>query len=167
MTIVELATAEQTREFGRRLAGLLRAGDLVILDGPLGAGKTALAQGIGAGLGVLGEVTSPTFVIARVHRPSDQGRGVPLVHVDAYRLRSLAEVDDLDLDTGLDQSVTVRVASTRTPDRPVDVGSMSATAAVTAGVAVSNTSTSTAAPTPVRRMPAVPAPARPSRIRSA
>ena len=107
MTIVELATAEQTREFGRRLAGLLRAGDLVILDGPLGAGKTALAQGIGAGLGVLGEVTSPTFVIARVHRPSDQGRGVPLVHVDAYRLRSLAEVDDLDLDTGLDQAVTV------------------------------------------------------------
>ncbi len=107
MTIVELATAEQTREFGRRLARLLRPGDLVILDGPLGAGKTVLAQGIGAGLGVQGEVTSPTFVIARVHRPSDRARGVPLVHVDAYRLGSLAEVDDLDLDTGLDQAVTV------------------------------------------------------------
>lgn len=107
MTIVELHTVEQTREFGRRLATVLRTGDLVILDGPLGAGKTALVQGIAAGLGVLGEVTSPTFVIARVHRPAPSGRGVPLVHVDAYRLRSLAEVDDLDLDTGLEQAVTV------------------------------------------------------------
>src|SRR5262245_20295736 len=106
--IFELETAADTREFGRRLARLLRAGDLVILDGPLGAGKTVLAQGIGAGLEVLGEVTSPTFVIARVHRPRpDSGRGLPLVHVDAYRLGSLAEVDDLDLDTGLDEAVTV------------------------------------------------------------
>jgi len=104
----ELATVEDTRAFGRRLAMLLRAGDLVILDGPLGAGKTALAQGIGAGLGVRGEVTSPTFVIARVHRP-DSGRGgrIPLVHADAYRLGSFAEVDDLDLDASLDESVTV------------------------------------------------------------
>jgi len=104
----ELATVEETRAFGRRLATLLRAGDLVILDGPLGAGKTALAQGIGAGLGVRGEVTSPTFVIARVHRP-DSGRGgrIPLVHADAYRLGSVAEVDDLDLDASLDESVTV------------------------------------------------------------
>jgi tRNA threonylcarbamoyladenosine biosynthesis protein TsaE len=99
----ELATVEDTREFGRRLAAVLREGDLLILDGPLGAGKTALAQGIGAGLGVRGAVTSPTFVIARVH----PGGRLPLVHVDAYRLGGLAEVDDLDLDASLDESVTV------------------------------------------------------------
>jgi len=99
----ELATVEDTREFGRRLAGVLREGDLLILDGPLGAGKTVLAQGIGAGLGVRGAVTSPTFVIARVH----PGGRLPLVHVDAYRLGGLAEVDDLDLDASLDESVTV------------------------------------------------------------
>lgn len=99
----ELATVEDTREFGRRLAAVLRVGDLLILDGPLGAGKTALAQGIGAGLGVRGAVTSPTFVIARVH----PGGRLPLVHVDAYRLSGLAEVDDLDLDASLEESVTV------------------------------------------------------------
>jgi tRNA threonylcarbamoyladenosine biosynthesis protein TsaE len=104
----ELTTVDDTRAFGRRLAALLRAGDLLILDGPLGAGKTALAQGIGAGLGVRGDVTSPTFVVARVHRPSPElGGTLPLVHVDAYRLGGLAEVDDLDLDAGLDESVTV------------------------------------------------------------
>ncbi len=104
----ELVTVEDTRTFGGRLAGLLRPGDLVILDGPLGAGKTALAQGIGAGLGVRGDLTSPTFVIARVH-PPDPARGgrVPLVHADAYRLGSVAEVDDLDLDSSLDESVTL------------------------------------------------------------
>jgi len=104
----ELATPEATREFGRRLAAVLRPGDLVVLDGPLGAGKTVLAQGIGTGLGVRGEVTSPTFVIARVH-PPDPARGgrVPLVHVDAYRLGGVADVDDLDLDASLDDSVTV------------------------------------------------------------
>ncbi|HEV7900047.1 MAG TPA: tRNA (adenosine(37)-N6)-threonylcarbamoyltransferase complex ATPase subunit type 1 TsaE [Planosporangium sp.] len=107
-----LATVEDTRAFGRTLARVLRAGDLVVLTGPLGAGKTALAQGIGAGLGVHGEITSPTFVIARVHRP-DAARGgrVPLVHVDAYRLGAVpdprAEVDDLDLDATVDESVTV------------------------------------------------------------
>src|SRR3954447_9775843 len=90
---------------GRRLAGLLRAGDLVVLTGDLGAGKTTLTQGIGDGLGVRGPVTSPTFVIARVH-PSEVD-GPPLVHVDAYRLGSIAEVDDLDLDASLDDSVTV------------------------------------------------------------
>ena len=105
---VELTTVEDTRAFGRELAGILRAGDLVVLTGPLGAGKTALAQGIGSGLGVMGTVTSPTFVISRVHRP-DPARGgtVPLVHVDAYRLGGVAEVDDLDLDASLEDSVTV------------------------------------------------------------
>jgi tRNA threonylcarbamoyladenosine biosynthesis protein TsaE len=90
---------------GERLAGLLAAGDLVVLSGPLGAGKTTLAQGIGAGLRVRGPVTSPTFVIARVH-PSLSG-GPDLVHADAYRLGSRAEVDDLDLDADLATSVTV------------------------------------------------------------
>jgi tRNA threonylcarbamoyladenosine biosynthesis protein TsaE len=105
---VELSTVEATRAFGRRLASVLRGGDLIVLNGELGAGKTALTQGIGAGLGVAGEVTSPTFVIARVHRP-DAARGgrIPLVHVDAYRLGSVAEVEDLDLDESLADSVTV------------------------------------------------------------
>jgi tRNA threonylcarbamoyladenosine biosynthesis protein TsaE len=101
-----LATVDDTRAFGRSLAGLMRAGDLVVLTGPLGAGKTALVQGIGAGLGVEGHVTSPTFVIARVHRGP-----MPLVHADAYRLGAVpdprAEVDDLDLDATVDESVTV------------------------------------------------------------
>ena len=96
-------TPEQMRALGQRLAGLLRAGDLVVLTGELGAGKTTLVQGIGAGLGVRAPVVSPTFVIARVHR---DGR-LPLVHVDAYRLSSVAEVDDLDLDADLDSAVTV------------------------------------------------------------
>jgi tRNA threonylcarbamoyladenosine biosynthesis protein TsaE len=98
-----LATPADTYDFGCRLGESLRPGDLVVLAGELGAGKTALTQGIAAGLGVGSPVTSPTFVIARVHR---DGR-VPLVHVDAYRLGSLAEVDDLDLDAVLEESVTV------------------------------------------------------------
>lgn len=105
-----LATEEQTRRFGEALGAQLRAGDLVILSGPLGAGKTVLAQGIGAGLGVSGPIVSPTFVIARVHRPAS-GDGVSMVHVDAYRLGDTAdpraEVDDLDLDATLAESVTV------------------------------------------------------------
>ncbi len=90
---------------GRRLATFLRAGDVVVLTGVLGAGKTTLTQGIGAGLGVRRPITSPTFVIARVH-PSGVN-GPALVHVDAYRLGSIAEVDDLDLDTTLESAVTV------------------------------------------------------------
>jgi tRNA threonylcarbamoyladenosine biosynthesis protein TsaE len=102
---VTVPGADAMRALGRRLAGLLQAGDLVILTGGLGAGKTTLVQGIGEGLGVRGPVTSPTFVIARVH-PSVTG-GPGLVHADAYRLASPAEVDDLDLDATLDFSVTV------------------------------------------------------------
>jgi tRNA threonylcarbamoyladenosine biosynthesis protein TsaE len=102
---VTVPSAARMRELGERLAGLLRPGDLIVLSGRLGAGKTTLTQGIGAGLGVRGPVTSPTFVIARVH-PSLRG-GPDLVHADAYRLGSRAEVDDLDLDTDVDSSVTV------------------------------------------------------------
>lgn len=101
----QLPDAAATRELGRRLAGVLRAGDLVVLTGDLGAGKTTLTQGIGAGLQVRGQVASPTFIIARAH-PS-LGQGPDLVHVDAYRLQSLAEVDALDLDSSLEDSVTV------------------------------------------------------------
>ena len=105
-TGIRLATVDDTREFGRRLAALLRAGDLVMLTGPLGAGKTALAQGIGRGLGVRGDVTSPTFVIARVHAGAP-----PMVHADAYRLGDRpdprAEIDDLDLDASAEDAVTV------------------------------------------------------------
>ena len=102
---VVLATPADTHALGVRLAAHLCAGDLVVLSGPLGAGKTALTQGIGAGLGVQGAVTSPTFVLARVHRGP-----VPLVHVDAYRLRGATgpvHLDDLDLDEELPRSVTV------------------------------------------------------------
>ncbi len=102
-TAIRLDTADDTVAFGRRLAAVLRAGDLVLLTGPLGAGKTTLTRGIGAGLGVRGPILSPTFVIARVHR----GGRVPLVHLDAYRLRSLAEVDDLDLELDVAESVLV------------------------------------------------------------
>ncbi|MCX4764390.1 tRNA (adenosine(37)-N6)-threonylcarbamoyltransferase complex ATPase subunit type 1 TsaE [Streptomyces sp. NBC_01275] len=101
-----VTSPEQMGELGRRLAKLLRAGDLVMLSGELGAGKTTLTRGLGAGLGVRGAVTSPTFVIARVH-PS-LGDGPPLVHVDAYRLGGgLDEMEDLDLDVSLPDSVIV------------------------------------------------------------
>jgi tRNA threonylcarbamoyladenosine biosynthesis protein TsaE len=102
---VRVSTAAQMRDLGQRLAALLQPGDLVVLTGPLGAGKTTLVQGIGLGLRVRGPVTSPTFVIARVHPGT--GDGPALVHADAYRLGSRAEVDDLDLDADLDASVTV------------------------------------------------------------
>jgi tRNA threonylcarbamoyladenosine biosynthesis protein TsaE len=123
---VTVATAADMRALGRRLAAIFSAGDLVILSGPLGAGKTTLTQGIGEGLGIRGPVTSPTFVIARVHPPlagslrsavgsagrggGDGGRTGPrpaLVHADAYRLGSVLELDDLDLDADTASSVTV------------------------------------------------------------
>ncbi|MFJ7053573.1 tRNA (adenosine(37)-N6)-threonylcarbamoyltransferase complex ATPase subunit type 1 TsaE [Streptomyces albidoflavus] len=97
---------EAMRRLGLRLAGVLRPGDLVLLSGELGAGKTTLTRGLGEGLGVRGAVTSPTFVIARVH-PSLTG-GPALVHVDAYRLGGgLDEMEDLDLDVSLSDSVVV------------------------------------------------------------
>ncbi len=102
---VVLADATAARAYGEALAGVLRAGDLVLLTGPLGAGKTTLTQGIGAGLHVRGQVASPTFIIARVHPPL--GDGPALVHVDAYRLSSLDDLEALDLDASLDESVTV------------------------------------------------------------
>ena len=101
----DAADADQMRTLGERLGRSLHAGDLVVLTGELGAGKTTLTQGIGIGLGVRGGVTSPTFVIARVH-PSLVD-GPDLVHVDAYRLGGIDELDDLDLDTSLEGAVTV------------------------------------------------------------
>lgn len=103
--LFDVPTAEDMRALGVRIAGDLRAGDLLVLSGGLGAGKTTFTQGLGEGLAVRGGVTSPTFVIARVH-PSLRG-GPDLVHVDAYRLGGIAELDDLDLDTSLDDAVTV------------------------------------------------------------
>ena len=98
-------SADDTRELAASLAPLAKGGDIVLLAGELGAGKTTFTQGLGAGLGVRGPITSPTFVIARVH-PSLTG-GTALVHVDAYRLGGIDELDDLDLDASLDESVTV------------------------------------------------------------
>jgi tRNA threonylcarbamoyladenosine biosynthesis protein TsaE len=103
-----LPTVADTEAFGRRLGSALRAGDLVLLAGPLGAGKTVLVRGIAVGMGVTGQVSSPTFVIARVHRPAPGGTGVPLVHVDAYRLGDdLDQLDGLDLDTDLMDAAVV------------------------------------------------------------
>lgn len=96
---------EAMRALGRALAGVFTAGDLVILSGGLGAGKTTLVQGIGAGLAVRGHVASPTFIISRVHEPT--ATGPALVHVDAYRLGSLQELDHLDLDASTEDAVTV------------------------------------------------------------
>lgn len=95
MITLAVDTPEQMEELGERVAALLHAGDLVLLVGELGAGKTTLTRGLGAGLGVRGAVTSPTFVLARTH-PRDEG--APLVHVDAYRLGGALELDDLDID---------------------------------------------------------------------
>ena len=107
-----LATLADTLAFGAQLGRQLRAGDVVVLSGPLGAGKTALAKGIADGMDVEGPITSPTFVLARVHRAKQQGRPA-MVHVDVYRLLDhagldlMAELDSLDIDTDLDDSVAV------------------------------------------------------------
>jgi tRNA threonylcarbamoyladenosine biosynthesis protein TsaE len=103
--VIMVPTADHMRRLGARLAGELRAGDLVIAAGELGAGKTTLTQGIGEGLGSAGPIISPTFVLSRVHR-SSTGRP-DLVHVDAYRLTSAAELDDLDLDSYAADAITV------------------------------------------------------------
>ena len=108
----ELSTAEDTKALGAELGGQLRAGDVVVLSGPLGAGKTVLAKGIAEAMDVDGPVTSPTFVLARVHRPRRPGAPA-MVHVDMYRLLDhagadlLGELDSLDLDTDLDDAVVV------------------------------------------------------------
>jgi tRNA threonylcarbamoyladenosine biosynthesis protein TsaE len=103
--VYQAPDADAMRELGRSVAGQLQPGDLIVLTGSLGAGKTTFTQGLGAGLGVRGAITSPTFVIARVH-PTEVD-GPALVHVDAYRLGGIDELDDLDLDTSLDRAVTV------------------------------------------------------------
>ena len=100
-----VATADEMRTVAKDFGQTLKAGDVVILSGPLGAGKTTFTQGLAAGLGVRGPITSPTFVISRVH-PSLTG-GPSLIHVDAYRIDSLDEIDDLDLDSDLDHAVLV------------------------------------------------------------
>ena len=105
VTRVVTGSAADTEALGRRLARVLQAGDVLVLSGDLGAGKTTLTRGLGQGLGIRGPVTSPTFVIAREH-PSLTG-GPALVHVDAYRLGGVAELEDLDLQTSLDSAVTV------------------------------------------------------------
>ncbi|EID14968.1 tRNA (adenosine(37)-N6)-threonylcarbamoyltransferase complex ATPase subunit type 1 TsaE [Mycolicibacterium phlei] len=108
----ELATAEDTIALGARLGAQLRAGDVVVLSGPLGAGKTVLAKGIAQALDVEGPVISPTFVLARVHRARRPGAPA-MIHVDLYRLLDdpevdlLAELDSLDLDTDLEDAVVV------------------------------------------------------------
>jgi tRNA threonylcarbamoyladenosine biosynthesis protein TsaE len=101
----KVTSVDEMRELGQFIATKTKAGDLIVLSGPLGAGKTALTQGIGSGLGITG-ITSPTFVISRVHKGN-----IPLIHVDAYRLlgneNSTFEFDDLDLDTGRESAITV------------------------------------------------------------
>ena len=107
---LKVSTAEQTHALGAALAELLRAGDLLVLTGELGAGKTTFTQGLGEGLGVREGIISPTFVLVRIHPNLPDGPrpgGPDLVHVDAYRLGSASEIDDIDLENTLDSSVTV------------------------------------------------------------
>ena len=125
-----LDTARDTLALGRTLGGELRAGDVVVLSGPLGAGKTVLAKGIAAAMDVDGPVTSPTFVLARLHRPRRPGAPA-MVHVDVYRLLDhaaadlLGELDSLDLDTDLDDAVVVvewgEGLAERLSDRHLDI----------------------------------------------
>ncbi|WP_284978995.1 tRNA (adenosine(37)-N6)-threonylcarbamoyltransferase complex ATPase subunit type 1 TsaE [Arthrobacter sp. fls2-241-R2A-200] len=107
---VTVTTAEQTHALAAALAGLLEAGDLLVLTGELGAGKTTFTQGLGEGLGVRPGIISPTFVLVRIHPNLPEGPrpgGPDLVHVDAYRLESAAEIDDIDLENTMDTAVTV------------------------------------------------------------
>ena len=102
---ITVNSAEQTRAVGQVLAAQLRSGDLVMLSGGLGAGKTTFTQGIGSGLQVKGRVSSPTFIVARVH-PSLAG-GPDLIHADAYRIKDLTDLETLDLDSTLEEAITV------------------------------------------------------------
>lgn len=104
LTVVT-SSADQTRALGQALGRVLAAGDLVMLSGGLGAGKTTFTQGIAQGMGVSGRVQSPTFIVARVH--ANRAGGPDLIHVDAYRIRDLDDLETLDLDSTLDESVTV------------------------------------------------------------
>ncbi|MBG0740044.1 tRNA (adenosine(37)-N6)-threonylcarbamoyltransferase complex ATPase subunit type 1 TsaE [Paeniglutamicibacter antarcticus] len=106
----QTATAEETQAIAERLGSILQAGDLLILSGELGAGKTTFTQGLGRGLGVRSGIISPTFVLVRIHPNLPDGPrpgGPDLVHVDAYRLGSGGEVDDIDLENTFDSAVTV------------------------------------------------------------
>lgn len=106
----KVTTAEQTHALAAALGGALEAGDLLVLTGELGAGKTTFTQGLGEGLGVRAGIISPTFVLMRIHPNLPDGPrpgGPDLVHVDAYRLESAAEIDDIDLENTMDTSVTV------------------------------------------------------------
>ena len=120
-------STEEMGALGARLAAVLRAGDLVVLTGPLGAGKTTLTRGLGAALGARGQVSSPTFVLARTHPTT---AGPDLVHVDAYRLSDPVELDDLDLDwdgaivvvewgRGMVDGISDASSTSRSPGRPV------------------------------------------------
>jgi tRNA threonylcarbamoyladenosine biosynthesis protein TsaE len=117
---IVIPTADQMTDLGAEIADLLRAGDVIIATGDLGAGKTTLTQGIGRGLGAVGPIISPTFVLSRIHRSAEERPD--LVHVDAYRLSGAGELEDLDLDETMDRSVTVvewgeTIAEGLSPDR--------------------------------------------------
>jgi tRNA threonylcarbamoyladenosine biosynthesis protein TsaE len=107
---LSVSTADQTHELAAALASVLDAGDLLVLTGELGAGKTTFTQGLGEGLGVRSGIISPTFVLVRIHPNLPDGPrpgGPDLVHVDAYRLGSASEIDDIDLENTMDSAVTV------------------------------------------------------------
>ncbi|MDQ6658264.1 MAG: tRNA (adenosine(37)-N6)-threonylcarbamoyltransferase complex ATPase subunit type 1 TsaE [Actinomycetota bacterium] len=104
---LELPELTDTLAFGAAVGRRLLAGDLVLLSGDLGAGKTALTKGIAVGMGISDTITSPTFVLARVHNGHFGGHPTTLVHVDAYRLGGAPELDDLDLDTDLARAAVV------------------------------------------------------------
>ena len=105
MTLHQISTAEEMHSLGKAIGSQCRAGDLILLNGPLGAGKTVLVQGIGQSLGIT-DVTSPTFVISRIHKGA-----IPLIHVDVYRLleagKAALYLDDLDIDSPREEAVTV------------------------------------------------------------